>query len=51
MKPLMGKTVVLLTKHEKERVIKPLMEAETECSLIVNSKYNIDRLGTWKWFF
>lgn len=47
MKPLEGKTVVLMTKHEKERVIKSLMESETGCKIIVDSKYNTDRLGTF----
>lgn len=42
-----GEKVVLLTKHGKERVIKPLLEGETGCELVLEHRFDTDRLGTF----
>ena len=42
-----NRKIVLLTKHGKERAIKPLLEEETGCELVVESRYDTDRLGTF----
>jgi len=39
--------IVLLTKHGKESVIKPILEDETGCKLVSDSRFDTDRLGTF----
>lgn len=47
MKFYQDKTIVLLTKHKKESVIRPLIESETGASLVVLDDYDTDKLGTF----
>lgn len=48
IKPIFnGREIVLITKHRKEDVIKPIMEQETGCDLIVESGFDTDELGTF----
>jgi hypothetical protein len=42
-----GRQAVLLTKHGKERFIKPLFEEATGCCVIVESDYDTDLFGTF----
>ena len=42
-----NRRIVLLTKHEKEKVIKPVLEKETGCELIVETRFDTDKLGTF----
>lgn len=42
-----GRQAVLLTKHGKEQVIKPLFEEATGCRVIVESDYDTDLFGTF----
>ncbi len=42
-----GCEIVLLTKHKKETVIQPLLEKETGCKVIVESRFDTDKLGTF----
>jgi hypothetical protein len=42
-----GRRVVLLTKHRKEQVIKPIMEKAVGCQIIVESGFDTDQLGTF----
>lgn len=42
-----NKKIVLITRHLKEQAIKPILERETGCQLIVEDRYNTDRLGTF----
>ncbi len=42
-----GRKVVLLTKHKKEKVIKPLMEKETGCEVLVEKSFDTDTFGTF----
>ncbi|OPJ55290.1 DUF6671 family protein [Alkalithermobacter paradoxus] len=39
--------IVLLTKHKKEEVIKPILEEATGCSVIVETRFDTDKLGTF----
>jgi|GEM_PF-1022234 len=39
--------IVLVTKHKKEAIIKPLLEKEIGCQIIVESEFDTDRLGTF----
>ena len=39
--------IVLLTKHEKEKAIKAALEKETGCELIVETRFDTDKLGTF----
>jgi transcription elongation factor Elf1 len=45
--PYKDREIVLVTKHKKEAVIKPLLEKETGCQIIVESEFDTDRLGTF----
>jgi len=42
-----GKKIALLTKHQKEKVIIPLMEREIGCKVIAETKYDTDGFGTF----
>lgn len=42
-----NKKIVLLTKHEKEKAIKLVLEKETGCELIVETRFDTDKLGTF----
>lgn len=42
-----NRKVVLLTKHEKEKAIRLALEQETGCELIVESRFDTDKLGTF----
>ena len=42
-----GREIVLVTKHKKEIVIKPLLEKETGCKVLVESDFDTDKLGTF----
>lgn len=42
-----GRRSVLLTKHGKERVIKPVLEEAMGCQVLVNTGFDTDRLGTF----
>jgi hypothetical protein len=42
-----GRQCVLASKHEKERVIGPILEARLGISLIVPSNFDTDRFGTF----
>lgn len=42
-----GRQAVLLTKHGKEQVIKPLFEEATGCRVIVESDFDTDLFGTF----
>ena len=39
--------MVLLTKHGKESVMKPILESETGCELETDKRFDTDRLGTF----
>jgi hypothetical protein len=47
MKIFEGRTVVLLSKHNKEEVIQPLLESATGCHFIVEKRFDTDKLGTF----
>ncbi|MHB1395043.1 MAG: DUF6671 family protein [Clostridia bacterium] len=47
MKIYYDRKIVLLTKHSKEEVIKPILELETGCELITESRFDTDKLGTF----
>ena len=47
MKIFENRSVVLLTKHGKEKVIKPILERETGCMLVVEDRFDTDKLGTF----
>jgi hypothetical protein len=42
-----GRKIVLLTKHGKESVIKPILENKTGCELVTDSSFDTDRLGSF----
>ncbi len=42
-----GRQIALLTKHQKERVIKPILEKGTGCEVLVNTSFDTDQLGTF----
>lgn len=42
-----GRQAVLLTKHRKEQVIRPLFEEATGCRVIVESGFDTDLFGTF----
>lgn len=42
-----NRKIVFLTKHGKEEVIKPILELETGCELIIESRFDTDSLGTF----
>ncbi len=39
--------MVFLTKHEKESVVAPILEAATGCELVVEKGFDTDQLGTF----
>lgn len=39
--------IVFLTKHRKDEVIRPILENETGCRLIVENRFDTDQLGTF----
>lgn len=47
MKIYENRKIVFLTKHGKEEVIKPILESETGCELIIESRFDTDKLGTF----
>lgn len=47
MKLYQDRKIVLLTKHDKARAIKPLLESETGCELFVEQRFDTDKLGTF----
>jgi len=42
-----NRQIVLLTKHKKEEAIQPILEKATGCSLIVETRYDTDKFGTF----
>ena len=42
-----GKLVILATKHQKEKVIGPVFEAELGCLVHVPTDYDTDQFGTF----
>ncbi|MHB8172551.1 MAG: DUF6671 family protein [Thermincolia bacterium] len=42
-----GRQAALLTKHQKELVIKPVFEKGTGCEVLVNTSFDTDQLGTF----
>ena len=42
-----NRKVVLLTKHKKERAIQLALEKETGCTLVVETRFDTDKLGTF----
>ncbi|MEW6524533.1 MAG: DUF6671 family protein [Bacillota bacterium] len=44
---LAGRKAVLLSKHRKEQVIGPALEAGTGCELVVEAGFDTDRFGTF----
>lgn len=47
MKIFEGRSMVLLSKHNKETVMKPLFESETGCHFVVEKRFDTDKLGTF----
>lgn len=47
MKIYENRRIVLLTKHGKESVIKPILEEETGCDLVTDKRFDTDKLGTF----
>lgn len=47
MKLYSNRKIVLLTKHSKEEVIKPIIELATGCELIIESRFDTDKFGTF----
>ncbi len=47
MKIFENRSVVFLTKHRKEKVIKPILEKETGCKLVVVDRFDTDMYGTF----
>lgn len=47
MKIFDEKKIVLLTKHGKEAVIKPLLEDQLGCHLVVDREFDTDKFGTF----
>lgn len=42
-----GRTLLIVTKHEKEKVIAPLLEKELGVNCVVSSNFDTDELGTF----
>lgn len=42
-----NRKIVLLTKHEKEKAIKKELEKATGCELVVETKFDTDKFGTF----
>lgn len=42
-----NRRIVLLTKHQKEKAIRGVLEEGTGCELIVENRYDTDKLGTF----
>ena len=42
-----NRNMVFVTKHSKESVVSPIMEKETGCNVIVESRFDTDKLGTF----
>jgi len=42
-----GRRIVLITKHGKERVIKPTLEKATGCQVLLDTSFDTDQLGTF----
>ena len=42
-----NRKIVLLTKHSKEEVIKPIIELATGCDLIIERRFDTDKFGTF----
>jgi hypothetical protein len=42
-----GRKLLIVTKHQKERVIAPILEAQLGVSCILNSDFDTDSLGTF----
>ena len=47
MEEFKNKNIVLVTKHDKGKVIKPLMEEETGCNIICDNSLDTDQFGTF----
>lgn len=47
MKIFENRSVVFLTKHGKEKVVKPILDKETGCILVVEDRFDTDKLGTF----
>jgi len=47
MKLYENKQIVLLSKHKKEEVIRPLIEEALGCTLILENRFDTDKLGTF----
>ena len=44
---LRGRHVALLTKHEKERVVSPILEGALDCQVTRINSFDTDLLGTF----
>ncbi len=42
-----NKKIILLTKHKKELAIRPIIESALGCNLIVEERFDTDKLGTF----
>ncbi|MBS3886771.1 MAG: hypothetical protein KGZ41_01785 [Dethiobacter sp.] len=42
-----NRKIVLLTKHQKEEAIRPILEEATGCTIIVESSFDTDKFGTF----
>jgi hypothetical protein len=47
MKIFNQREIVFLTKHKKDEVVRPILENETGCTLIVENRFDTDQLGTF----
>jgi hypothetical protein len=47
MKIFKNRSVVFLTKHGKEKVVKPILDKETGCIVVVETRFDTDKLGTF----
>ncbi len=43
----LGRTILIATKHEKEKVIAPILEKELGVKCVVSSNFDTDELGTF----
>lgn len=42
-----NREIVFLTKHGKDRVVKPILENETGCKVVTETRFDTDKLGTF----
>lgn len=46
-KSFQNRKIILLTKHQKEEVIKPILESALGCDVFTEIRFDTDRLGTF----